>query len=234
MKKEDIHLDDLYRILIGQAPAAFLLEVFIRTIIMYALLLVIIRWLGKRMSGQLTIMELAVMLTLGAIICVPMQIPDRGLLQGIVLLLCAVGFQRGISLLGVKNGKFEDFTQGKMSMLIKNGTLELAELNQNRISHSQIFAKLRSENIYNLGEIDRLYLEACGVYSIFKSKQPKPGLPILHLDDGEIVEGQNHAKIKEQNNEELMACQKCGHVEAKAKANKCENCSEDNWIKAII
>jgi uncharacterized membrane protein YcaP (DUF421 family) len=234
MKKEDIHLDDIYRILFGQAPPIFLLEVLIRTLIVYALLLFIIRWLGKRMSGQLTIMELAVMLTLGAIVCVPMQIPDRGLLQGVVLLLCAVGFQRGISLLGVKSGWFEDFTQGKMSMLIKNGTLELDELTKNRISHTQLFAKLRSENIYNLGTVDRVYLEACGLYSIFLAKSPRPGLPILYIDDEDIVNEQNHATVSEKNDEKLMACKSCGFVSETEPAEKCENCGENNWTKAII
>ena len=232
MKKEDIHLDDIYRILFGQAPVAFLFEVLIRTVIVYVLLLLIIRWLGKRMSGQLTIMELAVMLTLGAIICVPMQAPDRGLLQGLVLLLCAVGFQRGISLLGIRYGKFEDFTQGKTSMLVKNGRLELAELTHNRISHSQLFAKLRSENIFNLGMVDRVYLEASGLYSIFKSKSPKSGLPILHMDDEDIVEGQSQATAGGNDNEQLMACKNCGHVQEKPTTN-CENCGENDWIKAI-
>jgi uncharacterized membrane protein YcaP (DUF421 family) len=234
MKKEDIHLDDIYRILFGQAPVSFLLEVFIRTLVVYLILLLAIRWLGKRMSGQLTIMELAVMLTLGAIICVPMQIPDRGLMQGIVLLICAVWFQRGISYLGVKYGKFEDFTQGKSSMLVKNGTLVLQELSTNRISHAQFFAKLRSEGIFNLGEIDRVYLEACGLYSIFKAKSPKSGLPILHIVDGDIVESQNQATNQDNNNEELVACKNCGHVQEKQAAGKCDNCGEDSWVKAII
>jgi uncharacterized membrane protein YcaP (DUF421 family) len=234
MKKEDIHLDDIYRILFGQAPVTFLLEVFIRTLVVYLVLLLAIRWLGKRMSGQLTIMELAVMLTLGAIICVPMQIPDRGLMQGIVLLLCAVWFQRGISLLGVKYGWFEDFTQGKSSMLVKNGMLILPELEKNRISHGQFFAKLRSEGIFNLGELDRVYLEACGLYSIFKSKSPKSGLPILFRVDQDIVENQNQATNEENNNEELVACKNCGHVQKKQADNKCDNCGENSWIKAII
>jgi uncharacterized membrane protein YcaP (DUF421 family) len=92
MKKDEIHLEDIQRILFGQAPPQFLLEVFIRTVVIYISLLFIVRLLGKRMSGQLTIMEMAVMLTLGAIVSVPMQMPDRGLLQGALLLLCTRRF----------------------------------------------------------------------------------------------------------------------------------------------
>jgi uncharacterized membrane protein YcaP (DUF421 family) len=234
MKKEDIHIDDLHRILFGEAPPMFLLEVFIRTIAIYLILQLAIRWLGKRMSGQLTIMELAVMLALGAIICVPMQIPDRGILQGVVLLLCAVLFQRGISLIGVKSGWFEDLTQGKMSMLIKNGVLELDELQKNRISHSQLFAQLRQMKIFNLGMIDRVYLEACGVYTVFKADDPKPGLPILHVVDQDIVEGQNEATASENQDTPLMACKKCGNVQPKDEDAKCNLCGNDDFVKAII
>ncbi|RFZ84406.1 DUF421 domain-containing protein [Mucilaginibacter terrenus] len=234
MKKEAIHFDDIYRILIGNAPPIFLLEVFLRTLVIYVTLLFAIRWLGKRMSGQLTIMELAVMLTLGAIICVPMQIPDRGLLQGIVLLICAVWLQRGVSYLGVKSTKIEDFTQGKLSMLIKNGVLELDELRINRISHNQLFSQLRQLNVFNLGELDRVYLEANGVYSIFKSDEPRPGLPILHVDDAEIVEKQQHAGNNENENKPLQACTNCGNVQPEQTVARCGVCGNDNWIKAIV
>lgn len=94
MDKDQIHLSDIYRILFGEAPVQFLLEVLIRTIIIYCILLVVIRLLGKRMSGQLTSIEMAVMLTLGAIVSVPMQDPARGLLQGVLLLALVLIFQK--------------------------------------------------------------------------------------------------------------------------------------------
>src|ERR1700712_3706164 len=103
MKKQEIHLDDIHRILFGEAPSIFLLEVFVRTILIYLFLLFVVRWLGKRMSGQLTIMEMAVMLTLGAIVSVGMQVPDRGILLSVLVLLVTLAFHRGLGELGFKN-----------------------------------------------------------------------------------------------------------------------------------
>ena len=93
MNKYDIHLSDIYRILFGEAPVEFLVEVFIRTWLIYLILLIIVRLMGKRMSGQLTIAEMAVMVTMGAIVAPAMQIPNLGILQGALILFLALAFQ---------------------------------------------------------------------------------------------------------------------------------------------
>src|SRR5688572_22437587 len=97
MGKDEIRLSDLQRLLLGDAPFEFLGEVFIRTLMLYIALLVILRLLGKRMSGQLTITEMAVMITLGAIVGSPVQIPDRGVLIAIFILICILALHRGLT-----------------------------------------------------------------------------------------------------------------------------------------
>jgi len=233
MKKDEIYLEDIKRILYGLAPPEFMLEVFLRTIIIYIALLFIVRWLGKRMSGQLTIMEMAIMLVIGAVVSVPMQVPDRGLLQGGILLLCIVLFQRGISWLGFKSGKIEDLTQGKASMLVKDGILQLKEMETVRVTHQQLYAQLRQENIFNLGAVDRVYLEAHGLFSIFEAEDAKPGLPILPPDDQEILQTKKQAFSKEPSAVALLACINCGYVKPKNKVEKCEDCGCKDWVNAI-
>jgi uncharacterized membrane protein YcaP (DUF421 family) len=233
MKKDEIYLEDIKRILYGLAPPEFMLEVFLRTVIIYVALLFIVRWLGKRMSGQLTIMEMAVMLVVGAVVSVPMQVPDRGLLQGGLLLLCIVLFQRGISWLGFKSGKIEDLTQGKASMLVKDGILQLKEMKKVRISHQQLYSQLRQENIFNLGAVDRVYLEAHGLFSIFEAEKAKPGLSILPPDDQEIIQTKKQAFNYAATPVELLACINCGYVKPKTKPEKCEDCGHEDWINAI-
>jgi uncharacterized membrane protein YcaP (DUF421 family) len=89
---------------------------------------------GKRMSGQLTIMEMAVMLALGAIVAVAMQVPDCGILLSVTVLLCTITFQRGFAWLGFKNANAEKLIQGDLSVLVKDGVLQLAEMQRCRIS----------------------------------------------------------------------------------------------------
>lgn len=229
MKKEEIHWLDWHRILMGSAPDQFILEVLIRTAVIYLFLLVILRLLGKRMGGQLTISELAVMLTLGAIISVPMQVPDKGLLQGIVVLICVLAFQRGIGYLGVKNTKIERITQGRECMLIKDGVMVASELRAMNISREQIIAVLRNQKVYNLGEVRRVYIEACGLFSVFKYPEARPGLSLLPPSDeaaGEAFSTINKA----------LLCENCGNPSRTENNthNNCNNCGALTWTHAVI
>ncbi|KQM78459.1 hypothetical protein ASE74_13225 [Pedobacter sp. Leaf216] len=228
MKKEEIHWGDWHRIFIGTAPIEFLLEVLIRTIIIYLFLLITLRLMGKRMGGQLTISELAVMLTLGAIVSVPMQIPDKGLLQGTLVLFCAFAFQRGITYLASKNHKIELITQGSESLLVKDGVMLAAKLDSMKISREQLRAVLRNQNIYNLGEVQRLYLEACGIFSVFKYDEAKPGLSLLPPADDNAAQEFNVIK-------ESSICQECGNPAPESDTEKeCKNCHAVNWGQAVI
>ncbi|HEY9001548.1 MAG TPA: YetF domain-containing protein [Mucilaginibacter sp.] len=233
MEKDDIHLSDWRRILFGQAPPEFLLEVFIRTAVIYILLLIVVRWLGKRMSGQLTILELAVMLTLGAVVSPPMQVPDRGLSQGVILLICLLALQRGISLIGYLNTKFENLTQGKVNLLIKDGVLQLEAMKNERVSREQIFAQLRLQKIYNLGNVQRMYIEACGIFSIYKSPKSQPGLPILPKDDHDISGELTHRADVFQD-QIVMVCTNCGFIRQNHEFQTCPHCKQIKWQPAII
>ncbi|RNI21991.1 DUF421 domain-containing protein [Rufibacter latericius] len=227
MKKEEIYFPDWQRLLIGNTPWEFMLEVFIRTIIIYVALLIILRLMGKRMNAQLTISELAVMVTLGGIASAPMQLPDRGILLGIVIFICALFFQRGLNLWAFRNPKIEKLTQGHLSLVVKEGVLVIGEMERARLSKDQVFAALRTHNIRQLGQVKRVYMEACGLFSVIKEKEPKPGLSILPAKDKALVES-----LPEDKNH--LACTRCGNLAEsnQAQGNTCPNCSCDEWIPA--
>lgn len=227
MKKEDICLWDLQRILIGEAPGSFLIEVFVRTVLIYAMLLIVVRLMGKRMSGKLTIAEMAVMLTLGAIVSPAMQIPNVGLFQGVFILVLALMFQRGLNWLEFRNSRLEELTHGKVVMLIKDGTLMLAEMNRAKMSRQQLFAVLRNEGIFNLGKVERVYLESFGMFSIYKFDQARPGLSVLPPNENLPASSSKHLME--------MACTSCGHLQPElSQAAKCHVCEANSWVKATI
>jgi uncharacterized membrane protein YcaP (DUF421 family) len=227
MKAEEIKLDDWQRILFGNTSPEFLIEVFIRTLIIYVALLLAVKWLGKRMSGQLTIIEMTVMITLGAIVSVPMQMPDRGLLQGLLILITALLLHRGITHLGHRSPKAEDIIQGKPTVIVKNGVLQLGEMSAARVSKQQLFSELRSKKIFHLGKVRRVYLEPSGAFSILLAQEAHQGLPLYPPSDRDIFKGFK-ADYKQS-----LVCINCGMMSDKEDAEQCEGCHEHKFIKAI-
>jgi len=227
MKASDIKLGDWQRILVGNVSPLFLIEVFFRTLIVYLFLLTVVRLLGKRMSGQLTIMEMTVMITLGAIVSIPMQTPQSGILQGLLILVLALLIHRGINYLGFFNPELEKVVQGEPTVLVKNGVLQLKEMTDVRVTRQQLFAELRSKKIVQLGSLKRVYLEPAGFFSIIKAKKESPGLSVYPEIDHSILKSIKLAEPVR------MVCTNCGTLNRDQHFGKCENCQQENYINAI-
>lgn len=223
MQQEIIFLYDWKRIFFGRTSPEFLLETFLRTLTIYLLLLIVMRLFGKRLTGQLTIVEMAIMLTMGAILAPAMQLADRGLLSGGVALLCALFFERGINYWGLKRSAAEELIQGKETVLVKDGILQLENMASSRISRPQLLSTLRSEGIYNVGQIYRVYLEACGQFSIYTTEASKSGLSTLMDTDDEV-------HTIQQADPQHVACTCCGNtVLANPKPTNCPVCQANEW-----
>lgn len=227
MKKEEIHLDDWHRILLGQAPLEFLLEAILRTLVVYLVLVLALRLLGKRMNAQLSVAELSVMIMLGGIVSVPMQIPDRGILHGALVLGCLVGMYRGINWLAFKYKRVEYFTQGDLEIVVADGVLDMEALARTKLSRPQLFANLRAANIEHLGQVKRAYLEAGGDFSIYEQEPPRPGLSVLPSKDAALRQA-------EPTDAAVQACQQCGHPEPTGRQPaRCPRCGHNQWAAAV-
>jgi uncharacterized membrane protein YcaP (DUF421 family) len=224
LKDKVFRLDDAARWLFGTAPPLFLLETFIRTLVIYLALLGIIRLLGKRMNGQLTIAEMAVMVMLGAIVALPMQAADQGILPGVLSLMCVLCFQGGANWLAYKSARAERWTHGRVSLLVKDGVLQLRALHTARVSQEQLFAALRQQDIVSLGQVQRVYLEPCGLFSVYRSEETRPGLSVLPEDDETASQHAEHG---------LRACSICGAIGSEQRAAQCEVCGHHAWAPAM-
>jgi uncharacterized membrane protein YcaP (DUF421 family) len=228
MDKFGYKLWDWHRILFGNAPVDFLIETLFRTVIIYVFLLAVVAWLGKRMSGQVTVTELGIAIMLGAIVAPPMETPERGIVQGIVILLLVLVMHRSTAIIGVNYSKAEKVIQGSLDICVRDGVVDIAVLRKIRMSRAQLFAVLRLNQIYNLGEVERLYMEASGIFSIFKAEHTRPGLSLLPPDDGEV-----HA-IQRRPDAGLRACTSCGNtVRMPAAGQACGLCGNTQWDTAV-
>jgi uncharacterized membrane protein YcaP (DUF421 family) len=186
MNDRDFVLFDWHRLLLGPAPWIFLVEVAGRTLVVYCSLLLAVRLLGKRLSAQATIAEMAVMLALGAIVAVPMQTYDRGIVPGLVVLTTMLGLHSLVGRLAFRSDKVARIVQGQPSILVRDGALVRDEMRSAAISREQLFAKLREAQIHHLGELKRVYLEPSGEFSIIKRSDPIAGDSVLPDQDATL------------------------------------------------
>jgi uncharacterized membrane protein YcaP (DUF421 family) len=227
MKEDDIHITDLGRILQGEVPAEFFIELFIRLVICYVVALVAMRLIGKRMAAQMSRNELAALVSIAAALGIFIQAPDRGLLPAIVVVMVIVLVSRFTARIAYKSNRFEEKTQGRENILVKDAVLQLKTMERERISKERVFALLRSLQVKNLGEVKRLYMEANGQFSLMKEKQKKPGLSILPEWD--------HAFIREQDpDKETSVCANCGYLrDQNITYTACPHCKKQEWTKAL-
>lgn len=226
MKEYEIMLSDLQRILVGEVPLSFYLEVILRTAMIYLILMISMRLMGKRMSSQLSRNEMAAVASLAAAVGVPLMNPDRGLLPAVVIAAVIIVFQVGIAKIATKSKKFESVTQDKYNMIVKDGVLNIDAMLVARVSRDRVFAQLRGEGITNLGSVKRLYFEASGTFSLLKTVKPVPGLSIIPKWDNGFSRKIQLPSIE-------LLCGNCGNFKPKVVAGDCQNCGKNDWIPAM-
>src|ERR1700749_3909429 len=114
MEAWQIHYNDWVRILLGNMPPQFLIEVIMRVAFIYLLILFCIRLMGKRMAAQLSRNELVAISSLAASIGIPIQTPDRGLLPALLVALVVVAAQRMVATWLSRRQAFERRSQGNI------------------------------------------------------------------------------------------------------------------------
>lgn len=228
MKKEDIHIDDWQRILMGAVPPLFFVELVIRAAIIYLLLMLSMRLMGKRMSGLLSRNEMVAMVSLAAAVGIPLTSPDRGIIPSVIIALIVMYIQRWVAALTFQNEKFERYAVGKLDILVSDAVMDLETLKKVRISRERLMAELRCAGIRQLGSIKRFYLEANGAFTLIQNEDANEGLSILPGWDSEF---RDRLKISETQ----LACGSCGLLQSKAidLKTECSHCNAVAWQAAV-
>src|SRR5438045_6186477 len=188
MKPEEIKLNDWTRIFFGPVPAEFYIELIIRGFLVYVMLMVAMRLLGKRMAGHMSMLELTALVSLASAVGVPLLSPANGILPAIIITIIIVGVTRLISLLSIKNKNIADFTQEDLETLVEDGVMRLNIMQKVRITRERLFAQLRTENLNHLGNVKRMYMEANGVFTLVRNNVAQPGLLVLPDWDRDFIE----------------------------------------------
>ncbi|GAA0880841.1 DUF421 domain-containing protein [Algoriphagus jejuensis] len=219
---------DLQRLLIGEdIPYSFLAEVLARTSIMFFVLLFILRLSGKRGIKQLSIFELAILISLGSAAGDPMFYREVGLIPAILVFIVVITLYKIITYLTGRFEKVEKFVEGKPVKLIHQGKIIYRTFRKETLAYDELFSQLRQNNITHLGQVECAYLETSGDLSIFyfSDQDVVPGLPILpdiyDFPAEDITPGVSYA------------CTHCGETKAVlSSSDVCAICGEREWLQA--
>ena len=151
-----------------------MITVFARTFIVYFLLLLFMKILGKRQVGELEISELVSTLLISEIAAVPIENFEIPLVNTAIPLFLIIFLEIILSFTATKCEWFKRFITGKPSILISRGVLDVCELAKTRLSVEELVSELRLKGIGSIEEVDYAILEQNGQISVIQKKLRSP------------------------------------------------------------
>ncbi|MBO7253175.1 MAG: DUF421 domain-containing protein [Oscillospiraceae bacterium] len=171
---------------------------YLRTLILYLVLVLSIRVMGKRQIGQMEASEFVVTMLVANLAAIPMQDSAIALYTGLVPILTVLGAELTLSGLILHSIRIRHLFCGKPVILIENGNLLQDNLRRTRVSLDELIGHLREKNVLTLDSVQYAILETDGNLSVFP--YPEKGchyLPITIIEDGQFFRENLHKAGKD-------------------------------------
>ena len=203
-----------------------LLIMVARTVLLYVVVLIIFRVMGKREIGELSILDLVVFIMIAEMAVMAIENPKDPLLHSILPMLTLLIIQIGLAIWSLKSNRMRNFIDGKPSIIIENGKINEHEMKRQRYNFNDLLVQLRDKNIKNVADVEFAILESSGRLSVFEKDQQsgeKGNLNLPFIIDGIIQE--EHLLHEHQTTEWLKTeLAKLGY----SNLDKISYCSYDN------
>ena len=223
---------DFQRMFIGSAPPIFFLEIIFRTIVMYLYTIFLLRFLGKRGIGQLSSLEVAIIICFGSAVGDPMMQLEVPILYGIVAVTTITILQIWMERVINRHKKLEEIMEGKAECLVDEGIISIEILRKNNLSHEDLFRSLRNNEVEHLGQVKKAFFETSGQLSVMfhSPKQIKAGLSVMPLElQNTIIKAPACVKAEGE-----YSCSNCGNTRQFCKNENfdlCNVCNCGNWLR---
>lgn len=173
---------------------------FIRTILLYLIIVFTLRVLGKRQVGEMEPAELVVTILISDLAAVPMQDIGIPLLVGVIPIITLLAMELFSSEASMRSVRFRAFLCGKPVFIIREGVIDQKAMAKNRLTLDELFICLRQEGILDISTVQYAVLETNGQMTIFPyakhaaltpmdaGKSVKDSAyPIIVIDDGRLL-----------------------------------------------
>ncbi len=195
-----------------------MISTVLRTVILYIVVTLAIRLMGKRQIGDMQPNELVITLLISEIAAMPLQDTEQPMFIGIAAIFVLVFLEIVISILAMKSFCMRKLLNGKSVVIIKNGVIDQQAMQNVRMTVVDLMEQLRAQNVFNLADVAFAVLEVNGNLSVLLKKDAQPvtvkdvelklpddALPLPVISDGKIIyESLRALEISTQNFNKLL------------------------------
>lgn len=174
---------------------------YLRTLILYLVLILVIRLMGKRQVGQMAPAEFVVTMLVANLASIPMQDGGIPLFSGLVPILTVLGVELVLSWWTLRHTAFRRLLCGKPVILIDNGVILQKQLRQTRITLDELMGHLRAKDVLDIRQVQFAILETDGTLSVFPYAEKAPAtaqdagikvkpqeIPLTIIEDGVLLQ----------------------------------------------
>jgi uncharacterized membrane protein YcaP (DUF421 family) len=169
-----------------------LAQLVFRTIILYSVMLIIFRLMGKREIGELSVLDLVVFIMLGEMAVIAIENMDKAMWHQLVPMVLIMVIQISLSFVSLKNQRIRHILEGEPAIIVREGKIDEKQMRKQRYNMDDLLMQLREQSIGDIRDVEYAILEPSGRLSVFekqKSKKSKNDTPLFSIPliiDGEI------------------------------------------------
>lgn len=154
-----------------------MLNTFVRVIIIYILVLLIMRLMGKREIGQMQPFELVIAMMIADLAAIPMSDVGVPLFSGVIPIFALLLLQLLISIINLKSIKIRKVICGAPAILIYRGKINEKALKKEKFTINELQERLRENNVFNIGDVEYAILETSGQVSVVQKPNKRNLIP---------------------------------------------------------
>ena len=144
---------------------------------MYIVVLIVMRFMGKREIRQLQPFELSISIMIADLATIPMAEPGIPISNGIIPILGLLVMHLLISMMNLKSLKMRELICGKPSILIYRGKIDEQKMKKERFTINELEERLRGNNVSNIGDVEYAILETSGQITVIQKPNKRTTIP---------------------------------------------------------
>ena len=162
---------------------------FIRTLIIFIALIIVMRLMGKRQIGEMQPFEFVVTLIIADLTCIPMADVSIPLIYGLVAIIGLFLLHQILSALEMSSTSFKRIISGKPSVVINTNGVDMKELKKNSLGLDDLIEAMRSQGYFSFDDLSYAIFESNGKLSPLENAQKSEqtnSVALLIIDNGKI------------------------------------------------